>query len=237
MLVADASRVKCKNCFDEAEANPDDANKRSPGVDFGPLAASLHDLHLTVLINNVGGGPRDPSIAALQDHPAPHIAACVSLDALFGVYLTHALLPRLLARAPALVLNVGSGADVGAPFLSFYGGAKAFVAAFTRAVARECAVGGVEVLGVRVMNVTGVSWRGGEAQPPSVFMPSAEVFVRGALGKIGCGYHVVFGHWAHALQGVAAGLLPEAVVNWVLLRTAHDLKRVQDSTDEARKEM
>ncbi|PNP46005.1 hypothetical protein THARTR1_10823 [Trichoderma harzianum] len=60
-LVADASKVQCVNCLHGEE------NESQHPVDFNAIKDALQDLHLTVLINNAGGGSRDPVYLSLSD--------------------------------------------------------------------------------------------------------------------------------------------------------------------------
>lgn len=214
ILVADASTVRCKNCFD---------NDSSGGLDFATVKAELQDLNLTVLINNVGGGPRNPALAVLQEHPASHLAAYVSLDALFPLHMIHTVLPTLIQNSPSLIINVGSLGDVGVPYLSYYSACKAFIMALSSSIALEQTVEGddrVEILGVRVGNATGVTWR---KETPSILMPSAQAVAKSAIAKIGCGRTVVTAHWGHALLGALIEITPLWAKNSIIIDAGKQL--------------
>lgn len=221
-LVADAGAVRCKNCSkytdhthrgNNGEARLDDARD---GLDFARIKAELQDLHLTVLINNVGGGPKDPSFAPLQQYPAAYLSNFVSVDTLFPLHLTHALLPVLIESKPALLINMGSMTDLGLPYMGYYGASKAFNMTLTKSLGQELALQGhgeVEVLGIRVSEVTGVTWR---KDKPNILMPTAETMAASALGMVGSGRRVVFGYWGHALLVGTVDMLPQ----WVFERVA-----------------
>jgi len=182
-----------------------DAGRTDP--DFAALVAPLADLNITVLINNAGGGPSDPTYSTLDAQPAPSLLATVSLNALFPALLTAALLPRLEAARPALVVNISSLSDNGLPFLASYSGAKSFLMTMSACLGRELAIDGrgVDVLGVRVGSVTGVSHNDA---PPSFFEPAAPTMARAILARVGCGRQVVVGYIGHALQQAGVELVP-----------------------------
>lgn len=207
VLVADAAAVPCMGCLAQTHA-----------VDFLAIEAAVADLHLTVLINNAGSGPVDPLYAPLSESSAARITANVSLNALFPLHLTRALLPALSRNAPALVVNISSVADQGLPLLASYGASKQFVMSLTRAVGLEMTLQGsadeVELLGIRVGRVTGVSHFRGR---PSLFTPDAQAMARAILARAGRGHGVVIGYWTHALQQLAFSLLPPWVQDRVVV--------------------
>ncbi|KAG8170084.1 hypothetical protein KVR01_000829 [Diaporthe batatas] len=212
ILTADASKVPCLNCIalqDQQEKHTVDGIGQ--GVpDFTAIAAAVDDLHLTVLINNAGGSPVNPICAPLSQSSAARITDNVSLNALFPLHLTRVLLPKLIKSSPALVMNISSMADPGLPLMASYSASKQFLMNMTRSVRLEMALQGgaadeVELLGVRVGRVTGVS---GCREPPSLFVPDATTMARAALQQVGRGHGLVIGYWAHALQQLGSSLLP-----------------------------
>ncbi|KAI0390719.1 short chain dehydrogenase [Xylariaceae sp. FL0594] len=236
------------------------ADASNSSVDFAAIREEVRDLHLTVLINNIGGGPRDPRFVALDDETASEeqLAGTVSLNALFPLHLTRALLPLLKhnssASKPALVLNISTLVDSGAPFLASYSASKALVMALTRAVRWELLIekqereraqqkkeegtrlsggGGVEILGVRVGKTTSAD---GLRDAPSLFMPDARAVARAALAKAGYGHGIVVAHWAHALQFYANACVVALAPRWVgdaLLMGA--MRRMRDLEREEKK--
>ncbi len=221
ILVADAACVACRSCLDEVAVV-------APGrrVDFDAIVSALQGLHLTVLVNNAGGGPVDPTFEPLDDFPERTITGNISLNAVFPTLLTARLLPLLARRAPALVLNVGSLADLGLPYLSFYGSAKLFMMSESVALAREMVLGArdVEVLGVRVGQVTGVF---NNTVSPSLFEPGAATMARAALGRVGCGRPTVVGYLPHAVQQVIVDYLPRWLQDYVIMRVLSGKRDVE----------
>ncbi|KAL6901065.1 short chain dehydrogenase/reductase [Trichoderma evansii] len=207
-LIADASTVKCMNCLQNGEAH---------SLDFNAIKDALQDLHLTVLINNAGGGSRNPVYLSLGDSSEPRITDNVSINALFPMHLIRVLLPHLARNSPALIMNISSMADAGFPLLASYSASKQFLMTLTRVINLETALLGqadIECLGVRVGNVTSVSHN---KESPSLFTPSADAMARAALDRAGHGYVVVTGHWEHALQQAFLTLLPPFMANKVMI--------------------
>ncbi|KAK1992587.1 NAD(P)-binding protein [Colletotrichum falcatum] len=101
----------------------------------------LADLDVTVLVNNVGGGV---PAQQLRDMSVDDVDATIDLNARFTARLTRLMAPTLVLNGPSLVLNVGSTAAA-APGAVVYSATMAFVASFSRALAREMAAEGAAV--------------------------------------------------------------------------------------------
>ncbi|KAI1408490.1 NAD(P)-binding protein [Hypoxylon sp. FL1857] len=209
VIVADANNVACANCL-KTPRNENSSN--TAPVDFAAIKKALDGINLTVLINNVGGTPAVPVFVPLKDKAEVWITENVSLNALFPLHLTRALLPSLIKNAPALLINVSSMADQGLPLLSTYSASKQFLMTLTNALRLEMAMEGsdVEVLGIRVGRVTNVA---GYKEPPSFFVPDTKTFVTAALAHAGHGRGIVVGYWAHALQYLMVSLMPPWVAD------------------------
>ena len=174
------------------------------------LVTSIHDLHLTVLINNVGGAI---TVAPLDDTTSEHVDAIINLNARFPTQLTKALLPKLTqTNSPSLIMNIGSMGDFCVPYATIYGGSKGFNMTWSSSLAMELKSEGkkVEVLAVSVGRVTDVSHNKKDA---SFFTPSAGTMAKAALQRVGCGKPVVVGYVGHALQKFLVGLLPFSITS------------------------
>ncbi|KAL7920661.1 short chain dehydrogenase/reductase [Trichoderma austrokoningii] len=210
-LIADASKVQCVNCLQAGEAQSHNS------LDFNAIKDALQDLHLTVLINNAGGGSTNPVYLSLSDCSEHRITDNVSVNALFPLHLIRVLMPHLAQNSPALIMNISSMADAGFPMLASYSASKQFLMTLTRVINLESKLlkrPGIECLGIRVGNVTNVSHN---KETPSLFTPTAQTMARAALDRAGHGYVVVTGHWAHALQGASLTLLPSFMANKVMI--------------------
>lgn len=164
------------------------------------IVASLQDIDLTILINNVGGtGALDVDFNTLETHTTTEVDALISINIRFTTQLTRALLPTLRRHEPSLIMNVGSISETGLPWLSVY--------SFSKALRVELMAYNhkVEVLGIQVGSVQSQQ----NQADTSFFVPSSRVMARSALARIGCGRANVTGYFPHALQALSFSVLPE----------------------------
>lgn len=177
---------------------------------IGDLVAALNDIHLTVLINNVGNAIK---VAPLEDTTFEEVDAIINTNARFPTQLTRAFLPKLTqANGPSLIMNIGSMGDFCVPYATIYGGSKGFNMTWSSSLAMELKSEGkdVEVLAITVGRVTDVSHN---KKAASFFTPSARTMARAALQRVGCGKPVVVGYVGHAFQRFFVGLLPSSVTS------------------------
>lgn len=101
-----------------------------------------HGLRLRLLVNNAAAGRWGPFEACTRER----YRAMLGLNVVALVELTHALLPRLAAAAPAAVVNVASAAAYQpVPYMAVYAASKAFVMSFSQALHAEWRARGVLV--------------------------------------------------------------------------------------------
>jgi 17beta-estradiol 17-dehydrogenase / very-long-chain 3-oxoacyl-CoA reductase len=196
------------------------------------IVEELRGLHLTVLVNNVGGPPpnMEPLYKPLAENLATDIEGFISINIRFTVHITRSVIPLLTARGmPGLIINIGSMAQEGLPWLTVYSGAKAFVKSWSAALAREMKAEkrNVEVLGIVPVSVTNVSFR---KEVPTLALPDARVFARAGLQKVGCGRNVVAGYWMHGIMEEVMSWLPESL----LLNTMIDSIKAEAEKDKKR---
>ena len=189
--------------------------------------ASVQDLHLRVLINNVGGLPvMAASFKPLVEYSAADVDGTIDLNNRFMARLTRLLLPTLRRNGPALIMNLSSGGRVGLPYQVMYAASKGFVAAFSAGLGREMKMLGwpVEVLAITPGNVR----TGGHKPPLAWGTPDARSFAQAALGCVGCGRLVVAGYWRHAMQVSVLEAMPEWLRQWVLAKEMTLKKKTLD---------
>lgn len=201
------------------------------------IVSSLQDVHLTVLINNIGGiaGIVSPQFKTLARHTAEEIDATIKVNDVFATHITGALLPLLQKNQPSLVMNIGSvSARLIMPYLSVYSAAKAYNEAFNNCLAAEMRAEGhdIEVLGIIVGSVR-TEGRGSDIST-SFFTPSARVMAKAALEKVGCGRNLVPGYLPHALQISFMGLVPEVLAKAFLEKEMRQLKANAEMDAKAR---
>lgn len=177
---------------------------------------------LTILVNNVGGNATRPGCSPLADFPREHAETCINLNARFPLQLTRALIPTLEKSTPSLIINCGSGAAAGIPYLATYSATKGFIHSFTTALRKEFtrhdAPGRVEVIGFVIGNVMSASNR---ISLPAVTISAAQC-ARGCLERVGCGETVTCAHWKHAFAMWFLGLLPGSTVDGILMKATED---------------
>ena len=103
--------------------------------DWGALLAPLKELHVSILINNVGNSGAYFPVDRVSDED---IYTLIHTNDIFPTLVTKHMLPKLIANAPSLILNIGSVAGAfGVPLLSIYSGTKAYNLSFSRAVRND----------------------------------------------------------------------------------------------------
>ena len=118
------------------EASGDATEEAQKSID------SISNLNLRVLVNNVGIGhnPTKDFIAFTEQTPA-QIAQLLHVNISFMTFITHALLPTLQKNAtpsdPSFIINSGSLAEQGLPWMSVYSGTKAYITGFSKALDTE----------------------------------------------------------------------------------------------------
>jgi len=199
-----------------------DASESGPEVlkRIEDFANGLEDLHVTVLINNVGGGQKlnGPMMQAFHEDVPGDIDGLINLNARFLAQITHAVLPHLLAHSqPSLILTMGSISDIGTPYVLTYSSSKAFDLPFSKGLKREMIVEGrnVEVLGIMVGEVTDVGW---DRAGGTLMKPTSGTFAKAALQKVGCGEDVVAAWWVHGLVWWAVGFMSDRLLRMVLVQ-------------------
>lgn len=119
-----------------------DARTATP-TEMAAAVKSLDGLHVSILMNNVGGCPIElPPLREVATYSPADIDAVIDMNARFMARLTALMLP-VLSRKPAspgersLILNSSSAGLCGVPWLTMYGATKAFNLAFSLGLARE----------------------------------------------------------------------------------------------------
>jgi 17beta-estradiol 17-dehydrogenase / very-long-chain 3-oxoacyl-CoA reductase len=133
---------------------------------YTELLEPVKHLNITILVNNVGnvGGVTNRSIRTVADWSDSETEALMNLNVMFTLHLTRAMLPHLQLHEPACIVNCGSVAAAGIPYLAHYSGMKAFLKSWSRALSIELKVGerrDIEVLHAEIGEVGTPSNPGG----------------------------------------------------------------------------
>ncbi|KAJ7713352.1 hypothetical protein B0H14DRAFT_3016548 [Mycena olivaceomarginata] len=192
-----------------------------PAIDDYVRGLAKDGLCIRVLVNNIGGGALvSPTFRPLAQRTAEEVQKLFDLNVGFPTLLTRALLPVM--QEPSLVLNLGSFVShIPGPWVTVYAGSKAFNMSWSRSLGVELRAEGkdVEVMGL----VVGEVQSGGHPGPVGLVMCSSRTLARSALDKVGCGRHTVAPWWRHAAILAAVLCLPEALLNWSMVRTTRGM--------------
>ncbi|THH16063.1 hypothetical protein EW146_g4525 [Bondarzewia mesenterica] len=166
------------------------------------LANTLSKLDIGVLVNNVGKSHEMP--VDFVDTPADEIHDILAININATLRVTSLVSPGMVSRHRGLILNIGSfGGAAPAPMLATYGASKAFLAAFSDALAAELAPKGITVEHANTYFVVSSM---SKIRRPSLLIPLSSSYVRSVLAGIAPGAQVPY--WSHALLGFAMRIAP-----------------------------
>ena len=198
------------------------------------LVASVNNLNLTILVNNIGGGAK---AQPLEMNTAEQVDFTINVNARFPTQLTRALL-RKLARpdGPTLIMNIGSLGATGVPYATVYGGSKAFNMAMSSSLAVEVKVEckNIEVLAIPIGRVTDCAHN---KEPSSFFTPVARTMGKACVDRVGCGRPVVVGYIGHAVQKLVIDLLPLFVFEMLVIPTMKERKEKEARKQEEERKL
>jgi short-subunit dehydrogenase len=181
------------------------------GTDAGidALVADLDGRVIDVLVNNAGFGSYGPF--SELDHVREHELVAVNVDAL--VRLTHAVLPRMLARGRGGILNVASIiAFQPGTYQATYGASKAFVLSLSQALWAETRGSGVTVTALCPGPTrTGfVDALGSDVSHTAIYrrLAEPEPVVAAGLRALDRGHAVVVPGWRNRVMSTGGRLSP-----------------------------
>lgn len=160
-------------------------------ADLARVEANLRaDSSITMLVNNAGVGATAPLLSADVDK----MDDLIGLNVTALMRLTYAAAPGFVARGRGAIINIASIVAVAPEMLNgVYGGAKAFVLAFSQSLKHELADKGVRVQvvlpGATATEFWGIAGRPVEHLPAQIVM-SGEDLVDAALAGFDLGEFV-----------------------------------------------
>lgn len=225
----DAAEYVRTIAMDAAAATPEDmeAALRAAVVDPGA--------RVSILVNAVPGFAAPPG-GGLAACAPEDVDGAVAAGARFPARLTALMLPVLAHRGAgvdghgmsfgthrrSLILNVGSGEMVGAPYRVVRGAAAAFSSSFSKGLARELEAD-PRTSHIDVLSVIpgGLRSRTSTGFPLFRTVPDWEQYGRCVVGKaegaIGRGWREMWPHWSDHLHHMMTGLVSEKTVTKRLL--------------------
>jgi uncharacterized protein len=184
-------------------------------------AVAKRGLEVTLLVNNAGFATqgRFETISPQRDHEQVMVNVVAVVD------LTHELLPGMLARGRAAIVNVASlGGFQPAPHLAVYGAAKAFVLSFSQALAAELSGRGVPVIALCPGPVhTGFFEVLGSTDAAIGQLQTADQVAAAALRGLEAGKPVVIPGWRNRMSSIASRLAPRRAILAVATRATRNI--------------
>ncbi|PGG98253.1 hypothetical protein GX51_06901 [Blastomyces parvus] len=193
------------------------------------------DVPLTVLVNNVGGttGQARSPFMAFQDHTNEEVDRLINVNMRFMTQLSRVLLPLLERNSPALIINISSITSIGMPYLTVYAATKAYIQSLTNGLNMELKAEGKNI---DVMSMIIASTQtAGNPRKLSFFIPTPDKIARSSLARVGCGRVSVTPYWRHWLQKLTLDILPEKMMEWLVVYNMAPLKAESDQKLEQSK--
>lgn len=165
---------------------------------------------VTVLINNVGVSHSIP--VPFLETPKKEVSDIITINNVVTLKITQLITPKIIASVKAspkipkgLVLTMGSFSGLTpTPLLATYSGSKAFLQAWSNALARELKGDNIEVQFVLSYLVTSAM---SKIRRTSAMIPNPKQFVAATLRTAGTGhggaqerYATTTPYWSHALM-------------------------------------
>lgn len=200
----------------------------------------IKPLPLTILVNNVGGvGPVLPQgdYIPFASYTPAQVDDMINLNVRFMCHLTRFLIPILAQNRPSLIVNIGSLATIGAPYLSLYAACKSFVTVFSHSLSMEFDPRG-EDTGIEILEIQAGEVNTGHNRAKVEWnRPSSRIMAKSTLDKVGCGRDIVAGHWAHGVISYMVRSMGENMARTLLLRLykaeVDKLKRDNSNADSS----
>ncbi|KAJ4251549.1 hypothetical protein NW762_011539 [Fusarium torreyae] len=189
---------------------------------------SIKDLKIKVLVNNVGIGHNPiKDFVAFEEQTPAQITKLIHINISFMTLLTHTLLPTLKwnasSESPSFIINAGSLAELGLPWVSVYSGTKAYVSGFSKALDTELKGEGyhVEV----VSSLIGDTDSDGHKVGTSLFTPSSKDMAGMILTSAASSGAVVrIPYWGHLIQLWLCRIQPYRLLQKGMIYNITDLR-------------
>lgn len=215
VVLISRSKDKLAACLEELQKKYPKIEVRTLAIDYSNFDAAarklvadlIATLDVGVLVNNVGVSyPYTQYFHELDDD---RVEQLMSLNINSTTLMTRIVLPGMITRKRGSIVNIGSAAGVStSPLLAEYGGAKSYIAMFSKALNVEYAKFNIHV---QCQVPMFVATKLAKIKHASLFVASPAGYAKAAICAIG--YEaLVSPYWTHALQIWALTNLPEWIV-------------------------
>lgn len=200
----------------------DVSHPMSPHVIDELFQKTLKGVHLTVLVNNVGGMgclPVRDMFKPFESYTSEEADIVMNMNVCFMIQLTRMLLPRLDHKSnklPSLVLNLSSIAANGSPYIAIYTGTKGFITSFTKSLSMELRLEKKTNIDVRAL-IIGQIPSASNIMDAGFFSPTPIDYAESTLKSLGSGNTAIAGYWTHWLQMFALDYIPSSMLEWLTM--------------------
>ncbi len=227
VLLISRTQSKLDNCAKEMNDKYPNVEIKVLAVDFNEIndtdvrkriSKTIKDLDVGVLVNNVGVSYEFPKfIHELTDEESESLTV-LNVDS--TTWMTRLVLDGdngMIARKTGAIVNISSVAGVlTSPLLSHYGGAKGFIAQYSRALHYELAPKGIHV---QCQVPFFVTTKLAKLRKASLTVASESQYARAAIKAIGSSEPVLSPYWSHAIQFYLYNNFPE----WIFAKVANSM--------------
>ena len=182
--------------------------------DFEYLQEKCSKLNITVLVNNAGISHTMPT--PFIEESRETLNEIIKVNCTSTIQVTRSILPEIIKKGRGgLILNLGSiSAELKTPLLQTYVGSKAFLSAWSQALAQEVAEHKIHV---ELLNTYFVTTNMSKIRRSSWTCPTPKSYVKCVLNRCG---HSSFStlHPGHAIVFGLISLIPEWILRSLTLK-------------------
>ncbi|KAL4224488.1 hypothetical protein ACF0H5_015189 [Mactra antiquata] len=175
-----------------------------PGI-YDSIKAKLAGLDIGVLVNNVGLSYEYPDLFLDVPDRENVFNNLLYVNCTSVTQMSSIVLPGMVEKKKGVIINISSAAGTSpTPMLAVYSACKAYVGYLSECLDYEYNSKGIKV---QCVNPYFVCSNMSKIRRASLFIPSAQTYVRNALRTVGF-QTVTYGYWPHGLIQLCADCLP-----------------------------
>jgi len=160
---------------------------------YETIKRELEGLDIGILVNNVGMMYPGPYAFHEMTERGSAMQDMINCNLISVPYMTKLVIPKMIEKNRGLILNLSSlAANLPTP-ITLYSATKAYVKKFTDDLALEYAGTGIQIQSINPGPVLTNMWT---VEGGKITKPTADVYVKAAMGSIGTGRHVI-GYYPH----------------------------------------